>query len=539
MRYAYLLVLCCVLSGCASVTQIETLNASFAKPVFKSIEPGIVEPTPSGKDYRERTVNKSLPHFTILWKEIPKDFLSVDVNFLEERIVSSHSTFGKYIPAPAGSSDYTDFFKTKDIDVVLELNASKTNESLSLTANYKDPVLSQNFGSSLFAFKLEKEPSSSKKKKFEIFHDKTGLVPLFPSVLSYYSEVSSPKESEIQTVLSSTLRGKVSVFSTTPGTQILLDGKEIGKAPLIDYSMLNGKHVLSFSKPGKDPVQRSILIRAGKTSRIFQEWNDDISQGTFVLSSYPSGLDVIVAGQKKGKTQFAESGVPYGSYSVQYVRTKGSENFEYAKSQVVIRPKSIASLALPISLEEGIGWEAADFWNPSSISPHFSATFPDKLTFGKSANLPSGWYGVFSEDMIPDRIRAEVKLGVSQELGGKLGFFVTDKESHSLLVIVDKTDFHLVQFSPEEKESIVRSSYRWKSEEPLKGREISIETDPEKKLLKLYLGNSLILEKAWDFTTLWNIAILTPSDSFLNGNPLRGIKIQYPDMIQFEEKIKK
>ncbi|WP_411823718.1 LIC10124 family lipoprotein [Leptospira sp. 'Mane'] len=543
MRFILIAVFAFICQACASVSQIETLNSSISKPVFRSTEPGLSEPNPSGRDYRERLQIKQVPHFTIVWRDLSSDANRKEINFLEERVISSHTSFGKYIPIDPSRVNDVEVLKTKDIDVILELQFSSNKDEILVNVQYKDPVLSQNFGSVLYSYhQIQDEAvliSKDKRKTLEIFQAKNKLVPLLPAIPSYLSEVSAPASDEIQKILESSLRGRVSVFSSSPGTSIMLDGKEIGKAPLVEYSMLNGKHQLSFSKPGKDPVFRSILVRAGKTSRVFQEWNDDISQGTVLLSSFPTGLDILVSGQKKGKTQYAESGVPYGSYNVQFVRTKENNNYEYASSEISIRPKSIASLALPIALEEGAGWEAEEFWETSGGSPHFIASFPGQLLFEKKQELPKGWYGVFSEDIIPDRVESSIKLGLAGELGGKLGIYLTDKEGSSILVIADKTDFHLINFSKDEKESLVKSSYRWKSEDVEKGREFRWETDPEKQLLRVYLGNSLIQEKPWNFKSLWRIAILTPSDSFLSGNPVRGVKIHYPDMVKFEEKIKK
>ncbi|TGN14316.1 LIC10124 family lipoprotein [Leptospira ilyithenensis] len=543
MRFILIAVFAFVFQACASVSQIETLNSSIAKPVFRSAEPGLSEPNPSGRDYRERLLIKQAPHFTIVWRELSPGVNREEINLLEERVISSHASFGKYVSVDPSRIGDGEVLKANDIDVILELQFSSNKDEIAVNVQYKDPVLSQNFGSAFYSYHQIHDETTiatkNQRKTLEIFQAKNKLVPLVPSVHSYLSEVSAPSNDEIQKILESTVRGKVSVFSSSPGTSIMLDGKEIGKAPLIDYSMLNGKHQLSFSKPGKDPVFRSILIRAGKTSRVFQEWNDDISQGTVLLSSFPTGLDVLVSGQKKGKTQYAESGVPYGSYNVQFVRTRENNNYEYASSEISIRPKSIASLALPIALEEGAGWEAEEFWETSGGSPHFVASFPGQLLFQKKQDLPKGWYGVFSEDIIPDRVESSIKLGLAGELGGRLGIYLTDKEGHSILVVVDKTDFHLVNFAKDEKESLVKSSYRWKSEDVEKGRVFRWETDPEKQLLRVYLGNSLIQEKPWNFKSLWRIAILTPSDSFLSGNPVRGVKIHYPDMVKFEEKIKK
>jgi hypothetical protein len=526
--------------SCATVSQIETLRESVPKPVFRVLEHGSVEPLPSLLDYKERLGGKSIPHFLLQWSELPVGTSKSDLNFLEDRIVTSHSPYGKYVSFPLGQKISESELKEKDIDVILLLKLEKIDNLLKLNVDYIDPVLSQKYGSTNYTFKYESDATNEKKnKRLEVFQSKKSLIPLRLSIDAYWSEVLSPDDAQIQSILSSTLRGQISVFSTSPGTLITMDGVGIGKAPLIDFTVLNGIHKLSFSKPGKDPENRTLIVRAGKKSRIFQEWNDDISQGTLFLTSYPSGLDVTVNGQKKGKTQYAESGVPYGSYPVEYIRSHLADTFQYAKAPVAIRPKSITTLSLPFALEEGISWEAEDFWTVSGGSPQFVASFPGSLNFQKKQELPLGWHGVFSQNLIPDKIESTLKLGVSQELNGRLGFLISDTEGKSALLIVDKTDFHVVSYSSAESDAPVAASYRWKSEEVEKGRTITWETDPEKQLLRIYLGRTMVLEKPWNFKVLWQIAILTPHNAFLSGNPLRGIKIHYPDMVKFEEKLKK
>lgn len=536
MKYVYLWVVCIFLVSCASVEKIETLNKSFAKPVFASLEPGEADPLPSGRDYKERLVNKTTPSFSLLWKLVPEGISLEDLALLESRVLFTHQPFGTYEKAPKNSDP--NFYKSSDVDLVLNLSLTKAENRWKVNVEYKDPVLGILYGNTLFVFSEETEKLKSL-KSVEIYHSKKILTPLSPSVSYYFSEQSVPKEDEIKEIFFAALHGTISVFSSTPGTTIYLDETEIGKAPLINYKLINGKHRIGFAKPGKDRVIRNILVRAGKSNRVFQEWNDDISQGTVVVSSFPSGLDLYIGGQKKGKTQYAEAGVPYGSYSVQLIRSKETSNFEYTKFPVQVRPKKISAFALPYSLEEGVGWEAEEFWNLSSISPNFSATFPGKLTFAKNANLPKGWYGVYSEDLIPEKISAELSFDLQKDMSGNLGVYFTDQNNHSLLIIVEKNDFHTVSFAKGESESPVRSSYRWKKEDPEEGRKILFETDTEKKLVKVYLGNKLIEEIPWNFDGFWNFAILTPSDTPLVGTPLRNLKIKYPDIISFEERLKK
>ncbi|TGL51334.1 PEGA domain-containing protein [Leptospira kemamanensis] len=537
MRYVYLPVLCFLVGYCSSVSKIETLNRSFTKPKFVTPDLGESEPLPSGRDYRERLVNKSTPSFTLLWKQIPEGFSLSDLSLLEEKVLFPHSKLGVYQKSPTKSDPK--FLESSDIDLVLELSLVKLAERLTVEVLYKDPVLSQNFGKAVFVYQEEKEPKNKNAKSFDVFHGKKHLLPLTEFVPSYYSEVSSPTNDELRNVFTSSLQGKVSVFSTTPGTSVYLDGVEIGKAPLIGYTLQNGKHTLAFAKPGKDQVKRNILVRAGKTTRVFQEWNDDISQGTVVVSSFPAGLDVVIDGQKKGKTQYAESGVPYGSYPIQFIRTTQDSHFEYAKAGIKIRPKQITSIALPISLEDGVGWESEEFWNLTSSSPNFSATFPGKLTFAKNKDLPNGWYGVYSEDLIPDYLEAELTLDLKKEYNGAVGLSIHDNNQNTILVYVDQTDFHIVKFSGNETDAPVRSSYRWNKEDELIGRTIKFSTDLEKKMIRLYLGNKMVEELPWSFETFWNLGVLTPHNAPLVGVPLRGLKIQYPDMVKFEQRFQK
>ncbi|MDF3820430.1 PEGA domain-containing protein [Leptospira sp. 96542] len=537
MRYVYLPVLCVFLGFCASVSKIETLNRSFSKPKFVTPELGEVDPLPSGRDHKERQVNKSKVNFSLLWVAVPEEFDTASLQLLEEKVLYHHRELGVYKKSPKVSDPK--FAEKEDLDLILEAKLSKDDNRFKIEIFYKDPVLNHNFGNSLFLYSEENELDPKKNKSIEVFHGKKQLIPLGASVPSYFAEVSAPSDEELKTIFTASIQGAVSVFSTTPGTSIYLDGKEIGKAPLIAYPLLNGKHKLSFAKPGKDPVNRTILVRAGKTNRVFQEWDDDISQGTLVVSSFPTGLDTIIGGQKKGKTQYAESGVPYGSYPVQYVRTKDDSNFEYAKTTVIIRPKKITSIALPINLENGIGWEAEEFWNLTSPSPNFQVTFPGSLNFAKSKDLPKGWYGVYTEDLIPDRIEAELTLDLKKNLNGSFGFYVTDQKDHSLLVYVDGNDYHIISFGASENSAPVRSSFRWQKEDEEKGRTLSIETDIEKKIFKLYLGNTKVEEVPWNFENFWNIAILTSNESTLTGAPVRSFKLKYPDMKKFEEKLNK
>lgn len=538
MRYVFLLVAFCI--SCASVTQIETLKESVPKPVYRALEHGVAEPQPSLVDYKERLASKPSPSFILNWSALPNDLSASDRNFLEDKILTNHSRFGKFVRLPQDRKATAEELKASDVDVILSAKVERAENQLKLFLTYLDPILGSEFGSSSYVFKFESEDAlKSKKKKLEVYQYKNGLIPLRLGLSSYWSETFSPKDTEIQAIMEATVRGQVSIFSTSPGTLINLDGTDIGKAPIINYTVLNGKHTLAFSKPGKDPEVRKLIVRGGKKSRIFQEWSDDISQGTLFLTSYPAGLDVIVGGQKKGKTLYAESGVPYGSYPIQFLRSHAADSFQYAESPLAVRPKGISTLSLPFALEEGISWEAEDFWTISSGSPNFTANFTGSLTFQKKQELPIGWHGVYSQNLIPDKIESTLKFGTSTELNGKFGFLISDIDGKSVLVVVDKTDFHIVKYSNGEIDAPVHVSYRWKTEEPEKGRTISWTTDPEKQMLKIALGGTTALEIPWNFKVLWQIAILTPHDSFLSGNPLRGIKIHYPDMVKFEEKLKK
>ncbi len=538
MKYVFILLGLSL--SCASVSQIETLKESVPKPVYRALEHGVSEPQPSQLDYKERLVLKSTPSYILYWSDVPKGLASADLSFLEDKILTSHNRYGRFVRLPMSKKATIEELKSNDVDVVLSVKIEKDENVLKLLLTYVDPVLGSEFGSSSYTFKYESvDKQNAASKKLEVYQNKSGLIPLRLSVTSYWSEILGPEETQIQSIMESTIRGQLSVFSTSPGTLVNLDGVDIGKAPLVNYSVLNGKHKLAFSKPGKDPEVRMLIVRGGKKNRIFQEWNDDISQGTLFLTSYPSGLDIVVSGQKKGKTQYAESGVPYGSYPIQFIRSHLADTFQYAESPLAVRPKGVSTLSLPYALEEGISWEAEDFWTVSSGSPNFVANFPGSLNFQKKQDLPKGWHGVYSQNLIPDKVESTLKFGTSTELNGKFGFLISDMEGKSVFIVIDKTDFHIIKYQNSDFESPVHASYRWKSEEPEKGRTITWVTDTEKQLLKISLGSSMVLEMPWNFKVLWQIAILTPHDAFLSGNPLRGIKIHYPDMVKFEEKLKK
>ncbi|GBF50859.1 PEGA domain protein [Leptospira ryugenii] len=539
MRFSFVFCFFLLIS-CASVTQIETNMEVIPRPEYKDVVLSNVEPLPSSLDFRERIQTKIRPSFVIQWNGVTPSTKESDLRFIEDKIITSHRKFGDHFRTPMGSNLEKEALKAKDIDLILKASLQLEKDFLKVNLEYLDSVSPQSYGSKEFGFKFISEREiSDNVKSLEVYHKNNQLVPLSAAVKEYWSEVFAPTASEIQTILESSMKAQVSFYSTSPGTNILLDGKEIGKAPLVDFPLINGKHRLAFSKPGKDPVERSILVRGGKKTRIFHEWNDDISQGTIFVTSYPSGLSVSVSGQNKGNTQYVEAGVPYGNYPIQFLRTTDKDSFEYAKASVQVLPKSLSHVSLPFGLEEGVSWEAEDFWFPSGGSPHFQTNFTGSLQFQKQQDLPNGWYGVYSQNIIPDKMKSNFVLGLSKDTPGRLAVSFTDGTGKCSLLVVDKTDFHLIQYASGEKEAKVSASYRWKSEDPEKGRTISFETDPEKQILKVYLGSSLVLEKPWSFQTLWQFAILTPSQNFLSGKPLRSLKIRYPDMLSFEEKLKK
>ena len=59
------------------------------------------------------------------------------------------------------------------------------------------------------------------------------------------------------------VKGVLKVEATEPGCSVIVDGKDLGKAPISDYELFPGDHVVVVRKEGLQPYQTKLKVDAG------------------------------------------------------------------------------------------------------------------------------------------------------------------------------------------------------------------------------------------------------------------------------------
>ncbi|MFO7871137.1 MAG: PEGA domain-containing protein [Kiritimatiellia bacterium] len=92
----------------------------------------------------------------------------------------------------------------------------------------------------------------------------------------------------------------IEVFSIPRGARIYLDNQYRGKAPVKMAGLKPGPCRLRAEMPGFEPMARTVRLRSGQTAR--EEFRLSGNAGSLLLITVPPGAEVLVDGEKTGKT---------------------------------------------------------------------------------------------------------------------------------------------------------------------------------------------------------------------------------------------
>jgi len=96
------------------------------------------------------------------------------------------------------------------------------------------------------------------------------------------------------------LRGALYVKVRPFGSEVLVDGKKIGRTPL-NRNLPTGRVEVEVRKEGHHPLKRTVRVRFGKTAGL-TETLQAIPKGTLIVQSVPAGATILVDGKEMGKT---------------------------------------------------------------------------------------------------------------------------------------------------------------------------------------------------------------------------------------------
>ena len=110
--------------SCASVSQIETLKETVPRPVYRVLEHGSVDPSPSPLDFKERITTKTIPSYVIQWKEMSIETVESDLRFLEDKIITAHKKYGNFVRTTIAQKISAQDLKDKDICLLYTSDAA-------------------------------------------------------------------------------------------------------------------------------------------------------------------------------------------------------------------------------------------------------------------------------------------------------------------------------------------------------------------------------------------------------------------------------
>lgn len=539
------------IGNCSTIQLQEGEVWQRTSPEWVAYVAEVAQPKTDPLDHKLRKRNKSRPDITVLFdKQSWDDSLTPDaIDFFQNEILrlareNKVSTKQPDVDKPISLPKDRNFFREEDVDAYLVVSPI-SGKNLKFQCVLKDSVNDKTYGEFFLEWRFREDEGVDSSRPPVIWNSVTkqqyvpqlGGHPVRIPELTY-----QPSPSEWNSVLARSLQGKIHVFSSSTDTKILLNGVEIGDAPLRDYPITNGPHRIQLAKPGVEPISKFIQVRAGETLTLHHIWEEDWSTGNLQVTSYPPGLDLWVDGEKKGPTQQYLNEIIPGEYvlelSKEFLSAQGDrEDILYSESRFSIPAKSSRSISLPYHVENILEPEYGDFWEPTGRSGYLPSYKPLLGFQSKTSRLVPGDYGFTSAYLFPDTVEVDGVFEVRDSGNAHSGFYLN--LGYMGFLLERRGDMiGLFRFSDVEKTG--RSLGVWKFREGTKPEEqkFVFRTQLHEKEPKIVvrLGNREIHTEKWESRQPLQLAILTRGEAFFRGIPFRNLKITYSDIWAMEKK---
>ena len=216
--------------------------------------------------------------------------------------------------------------------------------------------------------------------------------------------------------------GAITAISNPDGSNVVIDGKEMGTTPLLKGDIPLGKHTVEFRKEGFQPIRLEVNITDDKPKQVAVE----LSEGYLVsMESVPSNAALIIDGKTKGKTPFNNYMTP-GKHAVQLYKW----GYETLQKDIIVdselKPLSFNLNHRYLSLNDiyaggnlilghSFGAEAFTglYYKSFNIEAGFSCFFdsPYKVWWITEESLSSGSDGLEYEYRIKSSVSAQFGYG--------------------------------------------------------------------------------------------------------------------------------
>ncbi len=145
--------------------------------------------------------------------------------------------------------------------------------------------------------------------------------------------------------------GTLLVSSTTPGAEIFVDGKTVGKSPALVQNLTVGIHSVEVRAAGHASASKTVTVEADKTVRLAVNLKATKKKpvgGTVHVLADPAGADVVVDGKPSGKAPVKVSELAEGTH---YVEGKLA-GYVTAGQQVKVTAGQVTTIKLTLKKEE-------------------------------------------------------------------------------------------------------------------------------------------------------------------------------------------
>lgn len=523
---------------CSSVTKIEGQTFRLEKPYVKEVNKTIdsylgEEVAETGSDYKIRRETRKIPHYAIMPLQFPEGLNDVLIKLLssEVAVLWASTNANKF---EVNTASLNEECKKNEIDALIYPTLTIEEEKWVLSQKVIDPVNKTVYGTLQNVLNPYVPEISAKKETFkqvEIYHDGKSYTPVKSFSAPDLLWEGRPGKIEMAELLMKSIAGVVSIGSTSSETDFLLDNVNLGKLPIKDLKITDGMHVVAYVKPGKKPVTKELVIRGGENRNLFYQWDDDVSDSALRITSYPPGIKIALDGSVKGETPYFENELSRGKLSIEFLLAK--KNNSGQTELIVLGEQSLEtipgrsfSMTLPYKMENSF---IKDFWSPTG-GDGFTVNLGDGISLGKKDQLDAGWYGIISESILPDVVSIEAVIGEEKKIVGDFSISLFATGGKQIFTIEVKKERVSIYKFP--SDGIALGTYNFKQEDSENPRKVKFVTNKKDALLKIYLGNTRVLETKIDFKNPWKIGILTRGEDFSASKVIHSMKIEYPELLK-------
>ncbi len=140
-------------------------------------------------------------------------------------------------------------------------------------------------------------------------------------------------------------KGYLTLLITPSGTNVKIDGKLKGQAPLETLEIEAGQHTLELSHPHYAKILQNIFIIGGQKLKL--TFTLKAQTGTLSISTQPVHADVEIDGKPWGKTPLSHLQLPTGSHFI----TLHLPGYTPIKKQISISPQKDTVLSIILEKE--------------------------------------------------------------------------------------------------------------------------------------------------------------------------------------------